>query len=122
MWAWGAAVGLRLLRMQGGTRRLAHVAGDCPAVVRWCAGAARLRDASIRVALGAGLADTTASGWRVEWTVVPRRANVDAHTLAVAPARRADRLPGGGKVWRVRAGRAWAGSPLTNVATTGAPW
>lgn len=80
------------IRMQGGTRRPVHVAGDCPAVVQRCAGAARLRDASIHAALGARMADATAAGWRAEWTVVPWRANADAHCLAVAAARWADRL------------------------------
>lgn len=76
---WGAAAGYRLLLRLGAVTRRASVGGDCPPVVRWGAGAGRLRSAAVHDALGGSLADTHAAGWPLSWNLLPRRANAAAH-------------------------------------------
>lgn len=102
--------GLRLLRMQGAGDLRASV---CPSILRWCAGAMRLRDRTAHVVLDQAVTDATGAGWRVGWRFLPRRANVAAHQQADGAARWNGRVSqGGGVRWRVTLGELWSEAVL----------
>ena len=80
--AHATAAALRWLaaRREGGRRAL--VAGDCEAVACYCNGSGRLAAVASHDILDGPLAAAAATGWRIDWRIIPRGANQVAHGLA----------------------------------------
>ena len=66
--------------------RRARMVGDCAPVVRHAAVTARLRLVHRRHPIDAGLARALAQGWTLDWQLVERRLNREAHLLATEAA------------------------------------
>ena len=56
--------------------------GDCLSVARYGAAQMRFRDIARRQPIDSGLAAAHEYGWDIQWQVIPRRLNQDAHDLA----------------------------------------
>ena len=71
-----------LPHQEEGTALRARLIGDCLSVARYGAAQMRFRDVARRQPLDMGLLATHERGWGLQWQVVPRRLNQDAHELA----------------------------------------
>ena len=80
--AHAAAAALRWLAARRGGGRRALIAGDCEAVACYCNGTGRLAAVATHDILDGPLAAAAAGGWRIDWRLIPRRANQVAHGLA----------------------------------------
>ena len=78
----GCRTALALLAELRPRTRAARVVGDNLAVVRYCAGSARLRRPELQAHLEVGLGEVLAGGWRLRWQAVRRRLNTAADGLA----------------------------------------
>ena len=92
----GCRTALALLAELRPYARAARVVGDNTAVVRYCAGTARLRRPQLQAHLEVGLGAVLAAGWRLSWQAVRRRLNGDADALATAGVYWAAQLRGRG--------------------------
>ena len=77
----GCRLGLGLLTELPSASR-ARVVGDNLAVVRYCAGTARLRRVTMQAHLEVALASILDRNWRLEWQAVRRRLNKQSDELA----------------------------------------
>ena len=84
-----------LLALDGAFPRRVLVSGDNLAVVRYCAGAGRLRKEAMYARLDYRLGALLARGWHIEWRAVRRRLNKAADRLATAGVQWAGSLPAG---------------------------
>ena len=87
--------------------RACRAVGDNLAVVRYGAGAARLRRPDIHAHLETGLGRALAAGWRLDLQAVRRRLNGTADALAPQGVRWAAQLRAGGETG-LRTRAAWA--------------
>jgi len=90
--AWGARLALGLLQEVNSGIRVAHILGDHPPTAQYGAGLARTQNTTIHDILDAPLAASTAAGWTLHWTVIPRDCNTEADESAKLAARRAAHL------------------------------
>ena len=93
--AYGCWAALELLRRYGGGVGRARVVGDNLAVVRYCAGTARLSARPQQALLENALGSAVARGWMLDWQAVRRNMNSMA-----------DRHATRGILWAVRCRRA----------------
>ena len=73
--AFGCRAALRLLLRYGKSAGRARVVGDNLAVVRYCAGSARLRARPQQALLEEALGGAGARGWLLDWQAVRRNLN-----------------------------------------------
>ena len=85
----GCRTALEMLHTLKAGRRSARVVGDNLAVVRYCAGTARLRRATMQAQLEPALAAVAQQGWQLTWQAVRRRLNGAADSLATQGVYRA---------------------------------
>ena len=91
--AWGARLAVILLRLARPWGGVARIVGDNLAVVRYCAGRARLHRLNLQRVLEPALGALAVSGWRTHWLAVRRRLNSAADQLATWAVEAASRLP-----------------------------
>ena len=110
--AWGCHAGLRLLAELRPVARLARVVGDNLAVVRFGAGAARLRRPAMHGLISPPLGHLEGAGWTLEWRAIRRRLNCAADAVATAGVYAAARHAAAGHfapvlrtVWHTPTGR-----------------
>ena len=106
----GCGAALHLLAALSPPHRAARIVGDNLAVIRYCAGSARLRRTTMQAHLEPNLATTLARGWRLAWQAVRRRLNQAADSLATAGTRWARTLLDQ-SVHEVRAHTSWECNP-----------
>eukprot|EP00969_Alexandrium_andersonii_P133490 5903347-Alexandrium_andersonii.AAC.1 len=63
------------------------IAGDCRPVVSYAAGCGRLSSRVAHVCVDSAMTTALARGWDIEWRVVPKSENWDAHETAAAGRR-----------------------------------
>ena len=90
--AWGARMAIDLVCSSGADRRHSRICGDNLAVVRFCAGQARLRRPAMQSVIEPGLARPSLEGWAVQWLAVRRRLNMAADAIAAEAVHWAARL------------------------------
>ena len=93
----GCRTALMLLSQVQTSRRAARIVGDNLAVVRYCAGTARLRRPSMQSQLEASLQVLLERGWQLTWQAVRRRLNASADALATQGVLRATELAANGQ-------------------------
>ena len=84
--------------------------GDNLAVIRYCAGAARLKRVNMQAHLEPNLAAVLARGWQLTWQAVRRRLNQAADTFATAGTRWARALQDQ-SIQEIRARTTWLCDP-----------
>ena len=94
--AWGARMAIDLVCSSNADRRHSRICGDNLAVVRFCAGQARLRRPAMQSVIEPGLARLALEGWAAQWLAVRRRLNMAADAVATGAAHWAARLRAGG--------------------------
>ena len=80
--AWGAKLGLDLLKAAGAITRRARVIGDNLGVVRYGAEMGALRNPAMHRPLADALAIAAEGGWHLRWRAVRRRLNKAADAVA----------------------------------------
>eukprot|EP00969_Alexandrium_andersonii_P183267 8097419-Alexandrium_andersonii.AAC.1 len=58
------------------------MAGDCRPVVSYAAGCGQLAARAAHACVDRAIATALARGWDIEWRIVPKRENWDAHEAA----------------------------------------
>ena len=112
----GRGAAFHLLASLSPPHRAARIVGDNLAVIRYCAGSARLRRTSMQAHLEPNLATTLARGWRLAWQAVRRRLNQAADAFATAGTRWAGALLDQ-SVHEVRARTTWECNPADHGIT-----
>ena len=96
--AWGARMAIDLVCPSGADRRHSPVSGDNLAVVRFCAGQARLRRPAMQSVIDPGLARLMLEGRGIQRLAVRRRLNMAADAIATGAVHWAIRLRAGGSL------------------------
>ena len=88
----GCRIALQTLTQLVPGRRAARIVGDNLAVIRYCAGNARMRRPYLQAQLELGLRNALQQGWQLTWQAVRRRLNRAADALATEGLRWAAQL------------------------------
>ena len=95
--AFGCCAALSLLEHVDTDPRSARIVGDNLGVIRYCAGTARLRRATMQAQLERSVGNVLARGWSLTWQAVRRRLNTAADVLATSGVRWAAQLADAGQ-------------------------
>ena len=94
--AWGLSAAADLLLAYGWSERWVRISGDCLMVVRFCAEQGRMREYSAQRVAERALARIAGAGWSCAWTVIPRKHNDAADSVAKRARGRAVGISGSG--------------------------
>ena len=80
--AWGPSAAADLFLAHGGTDRKVHISGDCSMLMKFCAEQGRMREFVAQRIAERALARFAGAGWSCAWTIVPRKHNCAADSVA----------------------------------------
>ena len=80
--AWGLSAAADFLLAYSGSERRVHISGDCSMLVRFCAEQGRMREFLAQRVAERALARFAGAGWSCAWTIVPRKHNCAADSVA----------------------------------------